>query len=1304
MNIRTSSQSGVALVVVLSFLVLVSAVTVAFLSSSQTEMQSARTYESSITVKQLVSSANNVVLGQIADATRSTVPAEEGGSEIRQTWASQPGMIRTWDDKGNLTRYYKLYSARDMVLDGNSGFIPSKEAGPGGQEVPEDWPSKTALFTDLNSPVLVADETGSIVREGRKYRAAYPILDPLALNQVEGFNIQNPPGYGGSLAEGQPQISADYDPTVPPGADKTANPAPMPVAWIYVLKDGTLTVPTGIADDGRTATWDSAPDAVKPSRKNPITGRIAFWTEDETSKLNVNTSSEPTPWDTPRAISIQDLKYGLYQPAKYEYQRFPGHPFTTALSPVLFPQRLPGRPVGPDLTSQQKEAIYLLAPRIEPGGSRAGTVGSLSSSGLSQVRLDGDRLFANVDEFIFQPATRGLITDNPSLRLLNLDINRMRRSRFFLTANSRAPEVNLWGKPRISLWPVHQAPNGRTVTDRLAAFCGTLGSGSTAKQYYFQRRDPNSPTADYMTILRNQQLYRWLQAITSENVPGFGGNFEKKWGPDRDQVLTQIFDYIRCTNLSDPQAGATKYTTNGQVSPIQIGQTMGFGRIHSISQFGLHFICRQDGPNGLSTLSGSGQSALPAGTKEIEAAFLFEPYSPSLGWYKLLENLYYQVDFVSPFSINGQPLTFSGAGVGMSDRINDGWHNNGRERGGSGGLRGPMQAFGGGNYRFVSNRIRVTGDSMSFTGGRVRVRVYAGSSANPAALIQTFEVNFPDGSFPAPRLVAQGTTPHRGGDTPTTAAFWWQFKSANFGGQTVGRYSRLGDVPHVPGPEYRSSARRWSTSGGQTGFKVGGVFREEDVVRTIVPSHGDIRLIAAKKNVGPEFTAVSPHWSSNYRHLHVFSASSGTHFHFGFCNEPGPQPSTNPDAIPPADLADQLVWQSPSSGGPPPQYHYSRLPEIGPGAAREINPVTGYPNQNWGDFDNGVAQWQDGAYINKPDEGNTASTNAPYAYWAWNYTDPTEVNFSPNRLIPSAGMLGSLPTGVLRGRPWETLLFRPQPDHPGQDPKQPKDHLIMDLFWMPVIEPYAISEPFSTAGKINMNYEIAPFTYIRRATALHGAFKAEEPLLIKNEASKIYKLWDHETNDNPLLPSDSRNQDPQVRADWDRAFRGQKPFDRMRRPIDPDETLAQFEERFASGEIFRSASQICEMHLVRDDENLSDYRSGKIWKDHLITGDNTRERPYANLYAKLTTKSNSFTVHVRVQSLHKAISQNEDAWAVWREDKDQVLGEFRGSSLIERYVDPADPELPDFADTNNVAATLDKFYRFRTVATKKFTP
>jgi hypothetical protein len=66
------------------------------------------------------------------------------------------------------------------------------------------------------------------------------------------------------------------------------------------------------------------------------------------------------------------------------------------------------------------------------------------------------------------------------------------------------------------------------------------------------------------------------------------------------------------------------------------------------------------------------------------------------------------------------------------------------------------------------------------------------------------------------------------------------------------------------------------------------------------------------------------------------------------------------------------------------------------------------------------------------------------------------------------------------------------------------------------------------------------------------------------------------------------------------------------------------------------------------------------------------------LYAKLTTQSNTYTVHYRVQKLKKARCTSA---AQWDESKDNILGEYRGSSLIERYVDPGDANLQsiDFA-------------------------
>jgi uncharacterized protein (TIGR02600 family) len=1315
--IRKRTRRAVALVIVLTFLVLLSALLVAFFSSVQVESESAQNYHSTVTANQLASMAANIVTSQLSDATRSRMnPNDE--SSPRLAWASQPGMIRTWDDRGQGWKAFKLYSSRDMVVDMTSdGRYSVSAALP--VEIPNDWPQLRSQFVDLNEPVLVADSAnGKIDRDGRKFRAAYPIVDPLAgvrvqmsngstANPIDGFRLDPPPGYGGPAT-----ISASYDPSTGVAEGKTANPAPMPVRWIYVLRDGTLTVPTGSRDDGATATWEDVDEELAPRKENPIVGRIAFWADDESCKINVNTASEPTSWDTPRAVTIHDLRYGRFQPVQREFQRFPGHPYMTAISPVL----LPGIA---NIPANFKENIFRFMPRVQPGGTVGGTVAP--AHGAAGINLDEDRLFATVDDFLFQtqyiaggmperrpnPLTDPAGIANPNIQPSQLDPTRARVLPFFLTANSRAPEVNLFGQPRISLWPVGEASDMRSAFDRLSAFCATLGSESGRRAYYFGRSNAVSPTQDYTGIARNREVYNYLRELTSRPVPGYGASFVSsvKWGPaNRDQILTQIFDYIRCTNLNDPQTTVRrKFAPNGQVTPIRIDtepigassrtQTQGFGRALSISQFGLHFICSQEGSRGVRSTQTPGFQ-LPQGHRHVQAAFIFEPWSPSLGWFWMKESVSYEVT-LSGFSVNGRPLFPAGQQTAsMNDMVGNGWHCNGRERGGAAGIRCIARAFGQSNYRLstpLGSEPLVTGDTMEVSQGTVQVVVRISGQE-----YQRFNLIFPGGTFPTPRLVTTGTPGYRGAD-PTNTQIWWSFREWSVGQQRyVGRYEGIGDAPHVPAGEYTDPMRRWN-DGGASGFRRGGMFRLEDTVRSIVPEHGDMRLIAAKRNItSAEFVRVRTDlWNDpQARFLHIFSHSSGTHWHYGFANEPGPAPGPG---IPASDADAQLT------GSGQVRYHYSGLPEIRPGAGKLYN--------LWGDFDNGIAQWVDGAYINKPDEGNQSATNSPYTYFAWNFTAPTETFFSPSRLVPSAGMLGSLPTGVYGDspRPWTTLLFRPEPRmvnnvrHPGL--VNPPDHVLMDLFWTPVVEPYAISEPFSTGGKVNLNYEMAPFSYIRRTTALHGVMKGEEPLILPNQVGRYYKLWDHETSDNPYgLPNNAATVDPDVRREWGLLFEGRAPYDRLRRPIDVETTLSQADERFAEGDIFRSATQICELHLVRQGESLFGYRTGTIWNSSLITGDNTRERPYTNLYARLTTKSNVFNVHVRVQVLRQAPGNDPENWEVWREEKDRVLSEHRGSTIVERFIDPADPNLVDFADRANSSRTLDKAYKFRTVSTRLFTP
>ena len=187
----------------------------------------------------------------------------------------------------------------------------------------------------------------------------------------------------------------------------------------------------------------------------------------------------------------------------------------------------------------------------------------------------------------------------------------------------------------------------------------------------------------------------------------------------------------------------------------------------------------------------------------------------------------------------------------------------------------------------------------------------------------------------------------------------------------------------------------------------------------------------------------------------------------------------------------------------------------------------------------------------------------------------------------------------------------------------------------------------------------------------------------------------------------------------------------VRFPLDVNMTLTQFDDKFngtnnslvnsnTTPDIFHSASQICEMYLVPKLPTVAGVMTPETsalgfaanWYNgttYGLVGDNTRERPYANIYGQITAKSNTFTVYYRVQSLKNAepaAAQNQ-----WNENQGTVLGEYRGSTILERYIDP-NQTLPDFAANPGGAGTLDgdvtaslpSYYRWRVVDNHQFAP
>ena len=1096
--------------------------------------------------------ANSLERTAISVVTTQINLAANQGSDT--TWASQPGAVRSFQTDGTLSRIYKLFSSETMIADSFNLDLDLP---------PADWRDRSAVWVDLNEPL------GGV----------YPILDPSTFGTIVGLPV--PSNYPAGVTGAQ-----------------------MPVRWLYVMEDGQIVAPTG---------GDTSVTISEASPTNPIVGRIAFWTDDESSKVNINTASAGEYWDTPRSGTEEERTLAGDQPRQREYPKYPGHPATVSLRPLL-----------PGLTDEE---IYAIAPGVVSGNNTA----EVGSDGV--LIPDDDRLYASYDE-IYLTASR-------DVRPVDLEV--LRNARFVLTAHSRAPEVNLFNMPRVSMWPVREnlLPNDRvSVYDRLLAFAATLDG----EPYYFQRKDATSATSD-ISITRNEQLLAYLEYLAGRPIPGFGGSFQAKYGPDKSQIITEVFDFIRSTNLEDGSLGdVTKSYTGvlsneagfGQVAPSRRTfngvETQGVGRFPAISEVGLQFIATADpsipDSNNPATNRTLG-AALPANQRQLEAIFLIETFIPAVCFPRIIPNFTIRVEGLNNLGIAGVGAIGFPADGKVEIAFGGGSVTHGRNWGGTLSFRLPLHATGlperppmpadapfanqQGIYPFVSNPFTVSTSSGSMTlqGGTVIVKLYAGTNIDTsvAVPISTISATFPGWQMPIPTVVQ---------DDPRL----WTFSRDGVRGNAPGRLARSSANPDVA---LNNLIRPGS-----------------DVVRTMVPVHSDYRLLAAASETGTDVFVEHPSTAPGVAIAHAFSEGARSSYF--------PAPGNFQSSL----ASPTLTYSN--------LYH----PDYPVGDSRSQD----------GDWDSSFNYMVDGAYVNLPDEGNIIGLSAgqtPYFDQNFSYLGPGTTYFSPNRKVPSPGILGSLPTGVKAGVPWRTLLFRPQPTHPAASTTIP-DHLILDLFWMPVVEPYAISDPFSTAGKINMNYDILPFRYLTRSSALYAVLANEKVGAIPNADGMTYKGGVSPANEN------------------------------IRLAIDIPATLKQFSQRFSSGEIFRSATEICDIHMVTQGQTVGGMAT--FWEAHALTGDNLRERIYATTYPKLTTRSNTFTIHYRVQALRAPKSGAGNTF----NDKSHDMGaQRRGSIMIERFLDPgaAIPDYAGIASSNpgslSTSPKIDQFYKWRTVETRRFT-
>lgn len=1670
-----TNREGLALISVLGVVTLATILILALFSVSDAEFKSARNYADGAMARQLADNTVNLVISQIqAAATGVGVPNGGQGGSI---WASQPGGVRVYQSDGEFVVGRKLYSATEMVV---NGFAAQAELEFSRSAPPEAWDESPSAWVDLNEPIVRT--------VGGASRTYFPIVDPRAAMPLPNSSIQAIEGfsYSGNLPFLQGRINGVVD---------TGNlddlRVPMPVEWLYVLKDGSMG--TMEAGGGGNGLWTGVAGAGLPSLQNPIVGRVGFWTDDESCRVNINTAGEPGFYATPTVFHGRDWNWANSQPVLFEYQRYPGHPATVALSSVLHPNPThsyndydaDSYPTFPPSYRDLKDLLTGIAPKLAAGGSGDGTLSFAPDEFSSNVSPEADKLwdaakpslyehpFVSVDEMIFKNiqganGRERMYANSPSAGDL-ISPESLERARFFLTAQSRAPEINMYGYPRVAIWPVPDeslGANFRTVYDSSIAYAGSLGSAANA--YYFRRRDANSGLVDIGAdsqvansgLLRNGLLMTYLDkmiATTGIMMPGGvagRGNFGEKYGQDSKQILVQIFDYIRITNLFDsfldekyvkdrggkrdfwddvspvetggklislpaqqsrlwkerpaefsyytytaprfdtirrvddlganiPTAYRKDYVNervttgmypgHGQVRPIEWnveGTTYrGFGRFPTISEIALHFICTADGKNGPGSFVAKppangetpnwsgGKSAkkidpnienrrvpktretdtgsvddfwysnippypsydhfikwgcsfgdggddtnapdswtkhpgynpknwnttldtitddvtgekvgveLKEDEKRIQIALQIEMFVPAVGYTKYAPDFTIKLDeaalanlkvkdangnWLPIFSVTEpqviqSTVNYMGSALGehqgstnispvggsygstpfMAGRVSKGIGevpaDSGYQTASSSDEHSAML-----NFPLVSNYFTVKRDKpieFSNEGERsLRIDIYAshetrsGKNSTPT---QSVYVKFPSGNTPTPKLVVYSTEKRKYFDSSgglvqrdaTHAPRWWSFNAGgalnryegspryadnkvfwrsrgarvdphtlNIGvdGDTRGRFQSLTHVSttssdpnnqwatvnatipmssliygYSPLPNFQGVKSRpedlpqEDTFQDQQGTMGAYGFYGSDSLRSIMPTHGDYRLLAARKVVPASVWKEHRVWLENPNNLFAHSLSGTA----------GPDNGFDTGAKPTEAITQQWAHYRMVQGA---WYPANQVPDTRMTAdASKISTESG-------DFDNGPGDVRDGPYINKADDGNLSVGQLWYpatnsfavtrnAYFISTYLQfPSRGSFfTPNRMISSPGIFGSLPTGVYgsqapaddsfdkeNGVPWRTLLFRPDTTISGRQPHKgahtlsPADHYMLDFFWMPVILPYAISDSFSTAGKINLNYHMLGFSHIKRATALHAAMKGELLTAFSHADVNPTAIGAPGPNKTIIYKTAKSGGDLTAKSALGMWGSGD-PMD-WHRKINIDATLRQLESRFyfevansgvgTFNGLLRTPSQLCELHLVpmpsrgtvpRPEGALETLDKSSntasivnemstFWEYNNITGDNTRERPYANLYQKFTTRSNTFRTYFISQTIKKARSVSPTEFD---SQKDSVTAEYRGSALIERYLPFTASEagtvlFKDYADGSNPFGkpSLEFDYRYRVLEMKQFSP
>lgn len=224
----SKNSNGVALVIALAFIVIVSVLVVGLSETLRTERSAVRTHLERQRATTMAQHGTDLVMSRLQQYTVDKPKQNESDAQLdarTRHWVSQPGRLLVANPA----------KEKPKIIDAE---IPLSSGLPDSRLLAKSDDLHDYFPPNLNESLLLEPETHLITEE-------------LA---------------GGGMAN--------------TGENTQSSTVQMPVRWIYVRKDGTMVRTPDDSD------WDDLPPA--NDMTNPLVGRFAFWADDESTKVNYN--------------------------------------------------------------------------------------------------------------------------------------------------------------------------------------------------------------------------------------------------------------------------------------------------------------------------------------------------------------------------------------------------------------------------------------------------------------------------------------------------------------------------------------------------------------------------------------------------------------------------------------------------------------------------------------------------------------------------------------------------------------------------------------------------------------------------------------------------------------------------------------------------------------------------------------------------------------------------------------------------------------------------------------------------------